>query len=80
MRKPVRAAGEVILHLSKLDSDLSPAAAIVIPLTFIAGIHGTNFDCLPEAKYGHSYSIFWRVMISVASGMFVQASRMVLAS
>ncbi|NIP31597.1 MAG: magnesium and cobalt transport protein CorA, partial [Candidatus Dadabacteria bacterium] len=38
-------------------------AAIFIPLTFIAGIYGTNFEYLPELKFKYSYFIFWGVML-----------------
>jgi magnesium transporter len=44
-------------------------AAIFIPLTFIAGIYGTNFDYLPELHFKYSYFIFWGVMIVVAVSM-----------
>ena len=41
-------------------------AAIFIPLTFIAGIYGTNFEYVPELKFKYSYFIFWGVMVVVA--------------
>jgi magnesium transporter len=44
-------------------------SVIFIPLTFIAGIYGTNFDHLPELHYEYSYFIMWGVMISVTLGM-----------
>ena len=44
-------------------------SVIFIPLTFIAGIYGTNFDVVPELKYEYSYFIMWGVMIIVALGM-----------
>jgi magnesium transporter len=44
-------------------------AAIFIPLTFIAGIYGTNFDYLPELHFKYSYFIFWGFMITVALTM-----------
>ena len=46
-------------------------AAIFIPLTFIAGIYGTNFEYLPELKFKYSYFIFWGVMLSVAVVMLI---------
>lgn len=46
-------------------------SVIFIPLTFIAGIYGTNFDVVPELKYEYSYFIMWGVMIFVAVGMLV---------
>ncbi len=44
-------------------------AAIFIPLTFIAGIYGTNFEYLPELQYRYSYFIFLGVMAVMALAM-----------
>lgn len=44
-------------------------AAIFIPLTFIAGIYGTNFEYLPELQYKYSYFIFWAVLIVMAGAL-----------
>ncbi|MDA3816276.1 MAG: magnesium/cobalt transporter CorA [Prolixibacteraceae bacterium] len=38
-------------------------AAIFIPLTFIVGIYGTNFDYLPELHYKYSYFIMLGVLL-----------------
>lgn len=40
-------------------------ASIFIPLTFIVGVYGTNFDYLPELHYKNSYFIMWGVIIIV---------------
>jgi len=50
-------------------------AAIFIPLTFIAGIYGTNFEYLPELKFKYSYFIFWGVMLGVAVVMLTYFRR-----
>lgn len=55
--------------LNEIMKVLTIFAAIFIPLTFIAGIYGTNFEYLPELKFKYSYFIFWVVMISVAAVM-----------
>ena len=46
-------------------------AAIFIPLTFIAGIYGTNFEYLPELKFKYSDFLFWGVMLAVAAVMLM---------
>jgi magnesium transporter len=56
-------------RLNDVMKVLTIFAAIFIPLTFIAGIYGTNFDYLPELHYRYSYFIFWGVIITVAAGM-----------
>ena len=46
-------------------------AAIFIPLTFIAGIYGTNFDYLPELHYKFSYFIMLGIMAILAIVMLL---------
>jgi magnesium transporter len=46
-------------------------ASIFIPLTFIAGIYGTNFDYLPELHFKYSYFIFWGIMVILAVSMLL---------
>ena len=55
--------------LNDIMKFLTVFSVIFIPLTFIAGIYGTNFDNLPELHYKYSYFIMWGIMIFVASGM-----------
>ncbi len=50
-------------------------AAIFIPLTFIAGIYGTNFEYLPELHYKYSYFIFWAVLIFMAGSLLIYFKR-----
>jgi magnesium transporter len=50
-------------------------AAIFIPLTFLAGIYGTNFDYLPELHFKYSYFIMWGIMITVAVIMLLYFRR-----
>lgn len=44
-------------------------ASIFIPLTFIAGIYGTNFEYLPELHFKHAYFVMWGAMIVVGGTM-----------
>ncbi len=55
--------------LNDIMKFLTIFSVIFIPLTFIAGIYGTNFDVVPELHYEYSYFIMWFVMLSVAIGM-----------
>jgi len=48
---------------------LTIMASIFIPLTFIAGIYGMNFEYIPELQYKYSYFILWAVMIVLFLGM-----------
>jgi magnesium transporter len=44
-------------------------ASIFIPLTFIAGVYGTNFNYIPELEYRYSYFIMIGGMLIVAAVM-----------
>lgn len=50
---------------------LTIMASIFIPLTFMAGIYGMNFEHMPELKYEYSYAILWAAMAAVVVGMLV---------
>ncbi len=50
-------------------------ASIFIPLTFIAGVYGTNFDVLPELHYKNSYFIMLGVMAIIALTMLYYFKR-----
>lgn len=54
---------------------LTVFSVIFIPLTFIAGIYGTNFDFLPELHFKYSYFIMLGVMIIIAVGMLYYFKR-----
>lgn len=41
-------------------------SVVFIPLTFIVGIYGTNFDNLPELHWTNGYYIMWGVMLLIA--------------
>lgn len=48
---------------------LTIIATIFIPLTFIAGIYGMNFDHMPELHWRYSYYAVWAVMLAIIIGM-----------
>ncbi len=50
-------------------------SAIFIPLGFLAGVYGTNFEHLPELQYRYSYFVFWGVVIAAAMGMLFYFKR-----
>lgn len=50
---------------------LTITATLFIPLTFMAGIYGMNFDHMPELHNKWGYPIFWCVMIVVTAFMMI---------
>lgn len=55
---------------------LTIMASIFIPLTFMAGIYGMNFEQMPELKLKWSYPLLWLVMLSTAAGMVIYFRRL----
>lgn len=54
---------------------LTIIATIFIPLTFVAGIYGMNFDHMPELHYKWAYPAVWVLMLVMAGGMVVYFRR-----
>lgn len=54
---------------------LTVFAAIFIPLTFLAGVYGTNFEYLPEIKFKYGYPLFWLVIIIFGLSLFIYFKR-----
>lgn len=48
---------------------LTIISVIFIPITFIVGVYGTNFENLPELHWRHGYFIMWGVMLLTTLGM-----------
>lgn len=57
--------------LNDIMKFLTVFSVVFIPLTFIAGIYGTNFEYVPELRYKYSYFVMWAVMIVVAVAMLL---------
>jgi magnesium transporter len=48
---------------------LTTVATIFIPLTFIVGIYGMNFQYMPELQMKYGYYAVWVAMIATAAAM-----------
>jgi magnesium transporter len=46
-------------------------SAFFLPLTFIAGVYGMNFEYMPELKAQYGYWLTWLVMILIAAGIYI---------
>lgn len=54
---------------------LTIIATIFIPLTFIAGIYGMNFENIPELHYKYGYHMLWGIMIVIFLAMLYYFKR-----
>lgn len=56
-------------RLNEVMKVLTIFASIFIPLTFIAGIYGMNFEFMPELKWQWSYPVAWLAMCCIGVGL-----------
>ena len=56
-------------RLNEVMKTLTIVATIFIPLTFVAGVYGMNFDHMPELHWRWGYAAVWAVMVGLAGGL-----------
>lgn len=54
---------------------LTVVTAIFVPLSFLAGLYGMNFEYIPELKVSNGYFILLSVMLALAVGMIIVFKR-----
>ncbi|TLV01126.1 magnesium/cobalt transporter CorA [Dyadobacter luticola] len=64
------------VHLSTLSNRMNSVmktltifSAVFMPLTFIVGVYGMNFENMPELKWHYGYFYVWGLMAVVTIGM-----------
>jgi magnesium transporter len=50
---------------------LTIISTIFIPLTFIVGVYGMNFEVMPELQWAWGYYFVWTLMIGLSIGMVI---------
>ena len=70
------ASGLADMHMTVVSNRMNEVmkvltifASIFIPITFIAGVYGMNFDHIPELHYKYGYYVFWGVIVTLSGGM-----------
>ena len=58
-------------RMNEIMKVLTIMASFFIPITFVAGVYGMNFEFIPELGWRYSYAIFWIVCSSIVVGLFV---------
>ncbi len=69
-------SGLLDTYLTRIGNDMNQVmkgltilASIFVPLTFIAGVYGMNFNYMPELKWHYGYFGVWALMITIAVSM-----------
>jgi magnesium transporter len=50
---------------------LTIISTLFIPVTFIAGVYGMNFEYMPELHSPYGYAITWAVMLIIMIGLLI---------
>jgi magnesium transporter len=59
------------IKLNQVMKVLTIIATIFMPLTFLAGIYGMNFQYMPGLDWPWSFFVMWGVMLTIALGMLM---------
>jgi magnesium transporter len=75
-REEVQGAIDAYLSVSanktnEIMKALTQISTVMLPLTFIAGIYGMNFDIMPELKWTYGYPFALALMLLTAVGIIV---------
>ncbi len=62
-------------RMNEIMKMLTIIATIFIPLTFITGIYGMNFQYMPELKWFWSYPAVLSFMLAIGIGMLIYFKR-----
>ena len=57
-------------RMNEVMKVLTVISTIFMPLTFIVGVYGMNFDFMPELHWKWGYGFVWMLMIAITVGMF----------
>lgn len=68
--------GMVSHRTNRVVNRLTAISAIFLPLTFLCGVYGMNFEFMPELGWEYSYPIFWVLVIVIAISLIGIMKRM----
>jgi len=66
---------EVSLKMNRIMQFLTVVTAIFVPLSFLTGLYGMNFEYIPELKIQNGYFLLWAFMLFIVLGMLIWMKR-----
>ena len=60
---------------NRVVNRLTVVSFVFLPLTFLCGVYGMNFDVLPELHWTYGYAGFWMVSFSIFLGVLIFMKR-----
>lgn len=62
-------------RLNDIMRVLTVFSVVFIPITFLAGVYGMNFEHIPELDNPNAYYVFWGLVVLIVVGMLAYFSR-----
>lgn len=62
-------------RMNEIMKVLTVVSSIFMPLTFIVGVYGMNFENMPELRQHNGYYVVWSIMIALSIGMVLYFKR-----
>ncbi len=62
-------------RMNEVMKVLTIMASLFIPVTFLAGVYGMNFEYLPELKWRLAYPVFWGVCLTMVTSLLIYFRR-----
>lgn len=62
-------------RMNEVMKVLTIMSSIFIPVTFVAGVYGMNFEFMPELKSPYGYAAIWAVMLTMMIGQIIYFRR-----
>jgi magnesium transporter len=58
-------------HMNSIMKTLTLVSVIFIPITFLVGVYGMNFENMPELHWKYGYFILWGILLTIISGTII---------
>ena len=62
-------------RMNEVMKVLTIMASLFIPITFLAGVYGMNFENIPELSFPWAYPVFWGICLVVLAALIVYFRR-----
>ena len=60
---------EISFRMNSVMQTLTVVSTIFIPLSFLVGVYGMNFQYIPELNHRYGYFFLWGIMLAIIFGM-----------
>jgi magnesium transporter len=60
---------EINFKMNQVMQMLTLVSMVFIPLSFLVGVYGMNFEYMPELQWKYSYLILWIIMVVIFAGL-----------